>query len=257
VAGRVVREGPEIGVSDMKNPDWTRDELILATQFYKRYKPSIPGKTRKELLALADEIRAVAISLGLSGGKTFRNAAGVYMKLMELRKYDPEYQGKGLGRKPRTIEKECWDLSDAALDQAALRVREALELFKDGDVTLADMNDLDDPETEAFEGKLATRLHRYRERSQKVVREKKRSFQKKHGALFCEACGFNFETCYGERGANFIECHHTVPVSMMEAGAKTKLKDLALLCANCHRMVHAKRPWLTLVELRTLLKRAN
>ncbi|MEX2447811.1 MAG: hypothetical protein WD404_03595 [Solirubrobacterales bacterium] len=31
-------------------------------------------------------------------------------------------------------------------------------------------------------------------------------------------------------------------------------EDLALLCANCHRMVHAKRPWLSVEQLRSHLK---
>jgi 5-methylcytosine-specific restriction protein A len=33
--------------------------------------------------------------------------------------------------------------------------------------------------------------------------------------------------------------------------------DLRLLCANCHRMVHAKRPWLTMEELAAVLHRAR
>ena len=33
-------------------------------------------------------------------------------------------------------------------------------------------------------------------------------------------------------------------------GATTKLADLHLLGANCHRMVHARRPWLTLEQLK-------
>ena len=42
----------------------------------------------------------------MHGDETFRNANGVYMKLMELRKYDPEYKGKGLGRSPRPVDKK-------------------------------------------------------------------------------------------------------------------------------------------------------
>jgi hypothetical protein len=35
-------------------------------------------------------------------------------------------------------------------------------------------------------------------------------------------------------------------VHQLLPGSKTKLADLHLLCANCHRMIHARRPWLTL-----------
>ena len=71
--------------------------------------------------------------------------------------------------------------------------------------------------------------------------------------LLCEACGFDFEQVYGEHGKGFIECHHTKPVSELKAGEKTKLSDLALVCSNCHRMIHRRRPWLSVSELGELL----
>jgi predicted HNH restriction endonuclease len=59
---------------------------------------------------------------------------------------------------------------------------------------------------------------------------------------------------YGARGEGFIECHHTKPVESLGDDTPTKLSDLALLCSNCHRMIHAKRPWLSLAELSAALK---
>lgn len=52
---------------------------------------------------------------------------------------------------------------------------------------------------EAQEGGLLTRLHRYRERNAALVRRKKASFEKTHGRLYCEACGFDFVKTYGIR----------------------------------------------------------
>ncbi len=222
-----------VDAAPIQNPDWTRDELILATQFYKQHARKIPSKTDDRLTALSDEIRAVADSLGLTGNDTFRNPNGVYMKLMELRKYDPLYEGKGLGRKPRQIEEEVWNLSNDALSNAATSIRKAIASIAKGIIVLVGVIDVDEPETaEAAEGALLTRLHRYRERDRRIVAEKKKHFLKKHGRLFCEACGFDFATTYGERGEGFIECHHTTPVSEMAPGAKTRLIDLAMVCAN-------------------------
>jgi len=38
----------------MKNPPWSRDEHIIALDFYLRYAPSIPGKDSKEVIALSE-----------------------------------------------------------------------------------------------------------------------------------------------------------------------------------------------------------
>jgi hypothetical protein len=57
------------------------------------------------------------------------------------------------------------------------------------------------------------------------------------------------------RGSDgFIECHHVEPVHALRAGDKTRLGDLRLLYSNCHRMVHAKRSWLTIDELVTIIR---
>lgn len=107
----------------------------------------------------------------------------------------------------------------------------------------------DEEFAEAEEGRILTRVHRSRERSRKLVEQKKASVLKASGKLKCEACSFDFEEAYGERGKGFIEVHHIKPVHTLAAGDKTRLEDLALLCSNCHRIVHARQPWLTIEKL--------
>ncbi len=109
--------------------------------------------------------------------------------------------------------------------------------------------ELSEEEEEGNEGQVLSRMHRYRERDRKLVITKKNKFLKENSKLHCEACGFDFRQRYGERGADFIECHHTKPVSELETNGKTKISDLVLLCSNCHRIVHRKKPWLSFEEL--------
>jgi putative restriction endonuclease len=59
-----------------------------------------------------------------------------------------------------------------------------------------------------------------------------------HG-LNCMACNFNFSKVYGELGEGYINVHHLRPVS--ELGEEVQIdpqKDLIVLCANCHAMIH-------------------
>jgi 5-methylcytosine-specific restriction protein A len=105
------------------------------------------------------------------------------------------------------------------------------------------------------EGKIVERVHKTRERKPEVITLAKKNFLENHKKLYCIVCGFDFENVYGERGQGYIEAHHTIPVSEMKVGDTTKVKDIALVCSNCHKMLHRTRPWLKMDELKNLLKK--
>jgi hypothetical protein len=103
------------------------------------------------------------------------------------------------------------------------------------------------------EGKEIYRLHRTKERNPSVVEIAKRNRLESDPLLRCEICDFSFVENYGDLGRGFIEAHHTTPVSQLSEEIVTKVSDIALVCSNCHRMLHRHRPWRKIDELRTLL----
>lgn len=108
-------------------------------------------------------------------------------------------------------------------------------------------------EEDYAEGVQVPRLHLVRERSASVVQEAKRRWKADDPLLRCDVCGFSFLECYGDLGSGYIEAHHKVPLSSLKAGERTKPSDLAKVCANCHRMIHAKGDCRDLDELRSNL----
>jgi hypothetical protein len=118
----------------------------------------------------------------------------------------------------------------------------------------ADQLSEDEPEVrDAFpEGEAIERRHLARERSPALIRLAKALAVGK-GGLLCQVCGFDFRQRYGNVGQGYIEAHHTVPVKDLPEGAKTRVEDIALVCANCHRMLHRKRPWLSMGQLKDLI----
>jgi 5-methylcytosine-specific restriction protein A len=72
----------------------------------------------------------------------------------------------------------------------------------------------------------------------------------------CEACGFKFSDKYGDIGSEFIEAHHLQPISLLDIGnTRLNLKtDFAVLCSNCHRMIHKLDDPSDIELLRSLLK---
>lgn len=109
-------------------------------------------------------------------------------------------------------------------------------------------------EDEFAEGRILTMLHKIRERSPSVSNKKKAEVLNKTGKLECEVCGFDFCKFYGELGKGMAECHHTKPVSELKKGEKTKLSDLSILCANCHRIIHRSKPILSIDQLKDIIK---
>lgn len=104
------------------------------------------------------------------------------------------------------------------------------------------------------EGKTLERLHKLKERSSKVTELAKHRAKERFGKLVCEVCKFDFAEYYGELGVDFIEAHHTIPVSELEENHVTRIEEIALVCCNCHQMLHRRRPWLNINELKKILK---
>jgi 5-methylcytosine-specific restriction protein A len=72
----------------------------------------------------------------------------------------------------------------------------------------------------------------------------------------CEACKFNFSDKYGELGHKFVEAHHLTPISNLEIG-KFEInieQDFAVLCSNCHSMIHRLDDPSDLGKLRKIVK---
>jgi hypothetical protein len=95
------------------------------------------------------------------------------------------------------------------------------------------------------------RLHLQRERNPTAA-----CAAKEHHGLKCQACEFDFEEFYGELGNGFIEAHHLHPLALLKAGEDYNYNvaaDFAVLCSNCHRMIHRTNDPSDLEAFRTLL----
>ena len=242
---------PKGEVSVLRNPIWTRDELIVTLDFYLTYAPAIPGKSSPELSALSTFLNDFQQKMGGIRPEKFRNNNGVYMKLMNLRRLDPNYEGKGLERGSKE-DGVVWNIYSSRRHHLR-QVANAIRSFVSSEVVIRFESEADHYEGE--EGKLLARVHRYRERDTRLVRRKKEYALKQHGTIACEVCGFDFGAVYGDRGRGFIECHHKRPLSELSPqGEGTTTADLSLVCPNCHRMIHRSKPWLSIVELKQVVE---
>jgi 5-methylcytosine-specific restriction enzyme A len=120
-----------------------------------------------------------------------------------------------------------------------------------------------DPSAEADEEETSTsskslielrryKMHRRIERNPKAAKEAKR-----HHGDRCQACDLQFQEKYGELGKGFIEAHHLRPIGSLEEGIAVSYDvtaDFAVLCSNCHRMIHRSDDPSDLASFRRLVR---
>lgn len=99
--------------------------------------------------------------------------------------------------------------------------------------------------------------HLQRERNPALIKAKKKEVLKKTGKLCCEVCAFDFKKTYGEIGEGYCEVHHLKQLSKTDGVVETELKDLAIVCSNCHRIIHKQNPMLKISQLRQVINAPN
>lgn len=234
------------------NPDWTRDETILALRLYFECGESMPSKNDLRVQRLSTILRAFPYHAEAARKDTFRNPDGVAFKLHNLRSVAT---GKGFANTSKT-DREIWQsfgsnpervMELAALIEASVNLQEV-----EGFSSVAD-----DAE-EFFEGRILTLMHKRRERHAGVRKALLASHRRKNGLLCCDLCGVRSAA----QGTIFedaiFEAHHLLPLGLASTERKTRLGDMALVCGNCHRLIHRliahHKRWLDLPECRGILQ---
>lgn len=228
-------------------PNWAREEIILALQLYFSAGGALDVADARvgELSGLLNRLTIYPPHLRPA---TFRNANGVSMKLMNIERLDPAYEGKGLSAGGK-LEEALW--TEFSNDRTRLNALADLIRESADSPPSAEVDEIE--AAEYAEGRYLYRIHRTRERSQSLTTKKKQQAWAE-GRLFCEVCGLQPVDLYGENGPRALECHHVIPLNALSGESKTKLADLALVCASCHRVIHASNPPLVPVQLADALR---
>ncbi|WP_210421743.1 HNH endonuclease [Rhizobium sp. L43] len=195
--------------------------------------------------ALSELLRSLPYHAEAAKQPTFRNPDGIGFKLMNIRQVAT---GKGLGN-VSNMDRRIWAEFGNRPDEVR-RIATAIRLG----ITVVGTEPLPDVEQELPEGRLLTALHVRRERNPKV--RKLLLTNRRQLGLSCEICELSRPDLDISMQEAMFEAHHLVPLS--EAGERnTRLADLALVCACCHRLIHRamvlKPGWVSIAEARSML----
>lgn len=233
-----------------KRLNWQWEEIVLACDLVAQNDWRQVDNSDHRVAELSELLQRLPLYPEELRLPTFRNANGVARKTVDIATWYPSYQGERTNgnRLDREVMAEFIarpDVMHAVAESIRSGVAEAEKPDFPREVGY-------EAESE-MEGRLLLRLHAVHERNPSLRKKKIKSVLDAGGTLACEVCTFDFAKRYGERGQGYIEAHHVEPLHV--GGEKPRsIKDLALLCSNCHRMIHTKPPWPTPDELRKLIE---
>lgn len=238
-----------------RQTNWTWPELVLAVEL--RHEVGWMTSTLRASDPRAKELSDLLRSANpaLSGAPRFRSTNSIQRKVEDLKTQHPDYRGKPTraGTATQKVVKAFLDDPTHMLGLAEqFRDEPTLLSLHFNDAMQQEYVDLDelqgDGEVSAIEGAVAYRLAVFRERDPVLRRDKIAQSLRERGTSACETCGFDFFGTYGDLGDGYAHVHHVTPLHVTGV-TETSLADLVVVCANCHAMVHRRRPWKTPAEI--------
>lgn len=215
----------------MRNPAWKRDELILALDLYFRLEyGQMDGKH--------PEVHKLSRLLTQFSEEVYeRIVNSIPLKLANFKRFDPQYTGKGM-KSGSKLDGAIWN--EFVNDRNGLK-REAEKIrtrIKHQTLISTSIENIPDEQKIRTEGGMKVFISKRVERNVKLRNQAIAI----HGTC-CMACDFDFGQKYGAWGEGFIEVHHLIPLSENKDYVRDTdpVKDLIVLCSNCHRMVHRKK----------------
>ncbi|MDX8496899.1 HNH endonuclease [Mesorhizobium sp. VK4C] len=199
--------------------------MLALDLLYRHGKPI--DRHHPDSIELSELLRAAPIYPEAQRKGSFRNSDGVALKLQNLLSAIDPNRGLSFSKTDTEVVAEFPISRKAELAKLAIAIREALS--DASEIVIGDQEDI-----EFQEGKFLTARHRQRDRRLR----KKLIEARRPGGLKCEICNFTVSPNASRSTDSFFEGHHTIPLAAAEGERTTRLSDMALLCACCHRFIH-------------------
>jgi 5-methylcytosine-specific restriction protein A len=225
------------------NPDWTWDETLLALDLLYRH-GTPPDRKHSDVLALSAYLREAEIYPKAGRKDNFRNPDGVALKLQNLQSAIDPTRGLSSSKRDReAVAQFPWTKRDELSAIATAIPRELATEPRPEEVEADEV---------FIEGQVITASHRRRD-----ARLRRKLLDKcSDSKLVCEVCDFSSPTLPRALRESFFEAHHVVPLATIAGQVNTRLGDMVLLCAGCHRFIHklisSHKRWVSVAEAREI-----
>jgi 5-methylcytosine-specific restriction protein A len=220
---------------------WTRDEVILGLDVLFSEQGKTLSMDSPAIIELSEFLNKFPLVPYGKRPDTFRNVSGVRRQIVTF-----DWSIKNSVDAPHVgdifyeVYNEFKDSKDK-LHNIAQAIRKCVNLVEN--IYFADKSEMDG----FCEGALLGHLHRYLERQYGNLKE--------FDEIRCYICFIKPQHIYNiSSNIAFLQPHLLIPPENYEPDLKPNKKDFILVCPNCHTMLHQIRPWISVENVKTILK---
>jgi len=235
----------------MRNPDWNREEIILALDLYFRMDYGQMHGRNPEIIQLSKELRSLNIHTEIPNKENFRSVNSVALKLANLKKSDQNFKGIGMrdgGKLEKKLWKEFHRHRDTLKKEADL-IRQLYLKPKSEKKSVAS-----EPKVN-YKSEFLFQFHKNREADPLVNRIKKEMVLTNSKSLRCEVCGYNSVSVFGELGNDFMEIHYNKELKAEPGLEASSMEDFIIVCSNCHKALDKNFGLLNADDLRKIIRK--
>lgn len=237
----------------MKNPVWTREELILALDLYFRLDYGQMHGGNPGVIQLSKELRELNVHTNIPDPDNFRSINSVALKLANFKKLDQNFSGKGM-RDGAKQDREIWK----EFHRHRNTLKKEADLIKQVYLKSQNRKSKDNSVTESkkyYKSEIIYQFHKNRETDPVTLKVKKEMVLIKTQTLKCEVCDIDALVRYGKFGNDLAEIHFSKELKSEPGFEPIEMDDFIIICPNCHRILDKHYGLINADDLRRIIKK--
>ena len=237
----------------MKNPDWKREELILALDLYFRLDYGQMHGRNIDIIQLSKELRQLDLHTNIPDPKAFRSINSVSLKLANFKKLDQNFSGKGM-RDGAKQDREIWNEFHCHRDTLNKEAGLIRQLYLKPQSKQEKQNITAETKM-GYKSDFLFQFHKNRETDPVIIKVKKEMVLANAKTLKCEVCRFDATAFYGELGNDLMEIHYNKEQKTDPGLESSEMDEFITVCSNCHKVLDKHHGLLNADDLKKIIKK--
>jgi 5-methylcytosine-specific restriction enzyme A len=238
---------------NMKNPAWTREEIILALDLYFKLDYGQMHGSNPYVIQLSKELRNLNIHVNIPEPISFRSINSVALKLANFKKLDQNFSGKGM-RDGAKQDRETWKEFHRHRDTLKKEADLIRQLYLKPQAQAGNNNIITEQEAN-YKSEICFLFHKNRETDPVIVKVKKEMVLINTKSLKCEICNFDSLALYGELGNDLMEIHFNKEMKTEPGLEPSEMDDFIIVCPNCHKVLDKHFDLINANDLKRIIKK--